>query len=231
MAFVQKKTGTASAVTSITLAFDSSVTAGNHIFDLVSWFDTGTPNIAVGGITDTQGNTHTVAIQNDTTEASVAIAYAESAASGATSVTIDPANTNLYLAAAIVEWSGLESSGSLDKTVATNGTSTTPSAGPTATLTRSDELVLALAVARIPGSSNVSFDVPATTGYTNIFVEQNWTLIVSHASDYKDVSSNAAVSAAWGTLSASADWTGIIATFMYPLVGGPSATAFQPNAF
>ncbi len=230
MALVQQKTGNASAVTSVSLAFDSDVTAGNHIIDLVSWYDTSTPNLPVGGITDTQSNTHTIAIQTDTTEASVAIGYAENVAAGATTVTIDPDNTGLYFTAAIVEWSGLASSGSLDKITSNTGTSNSPSVGPTATLSQADEVIFALAVARIPGSSDVGFDVPATTGYTNIYVFQDWTLICSHASDYKEVSNTAGQSAAWGTLtSASANWAAVLATFKVAPVA--SSYGFQGNAF
>jgi len=219
----QTPQGTLSGGDSTTMSFGSLPSAGNFIVVGISNWDAGSTDQALA-VSDNQGNTYYEAITSDESGdavASIWYAYNIGSPTGTFTVTINPAGTDDYLAACAAEFSGLTTTDPKDVTVKSIGTNTSPVCGPTATTNQADELVIA--VVQVSASDpTVGLDVPATTGYTNIEVEQDSSGIQGLSMDYKIVSSTGTQSAAWGTLDAtpSGGWAGVIATFKAAGGGG-----------
>ncbi len=112
----------------------------------------------------------------------------------------------------------------LDKSAIGGASSATPSAGPTAALTGTGELVIA-------GLFHVNMSVGGgtfpPTGGTGAYTS----LGIAHSNQadaaYQTLSSAAAVSASWGTLSASGRWTALVG--VYQAVGSPEALLSWPK--
>jgi hypothetical protein len=149
------------------------------------------------------------------------VSYAMNVAVGTTTVTMDY-GTGFYCGGSGNEFSGMATSSALDVQTENTGTSTTPTSGTTGSTAQNDELIL-VAVGVDVNDTNVGLDVPATTGYTNLSVEQNAQLHVGHSTDYKIVAATGVQSAAWGTI-VSANWAGKIATFTAPVALPPGPT-------
>jgi hypothetical protein len=138
IALVQHASKDAGTATSTTLAFTANNTTGNWIGVVIR---AGALN-EVFTITDTKGNTYHKAVQfNQTTDGfTYGIFYAENVASGANTVSVfDSASGTLRLA--ILEYSGVATSGSLDAITSAQGHSAAPSSGSAAT-TANGELLL-----------------------------------------------------------------------------------------
>jgi hypothetical protein len=216
IAFVQKQTGRAAGSNSFALALGTNVTAGNFLSACYSVFDAGNPtNTAPTG----GGTWATTTAPTAQGEANAFINYAMNATGGATTVTVDY-GTDFYLAGSVTEFSGLETASALDQqTSNSDGGSSTPTSGNTGATAQADELVLAC-VSVSATDSSVGLDTPATTGYTNLHVEQDSLNFMGHASDYKIVAATGAQSAAWGTLDAAYAWSAKIATFKAAAAAG-----------
>ena len=125
------------------------------------------------------------------------LCYAEDVAAGNTTVTLDY-GTGFYITGEFAEFSGVVVVSPLDQqTSGSSAWSNSPATGTTGTLAQTDELVLAV-VGGQASNANEGFDVPATTGYTNLYVEQDGSLHESGSGDYKFVAATTGVSAAWG---------------------------------
>ncbi|MCU1240214.1 MAG: domain, repeat protein, partial [Candidatus Acidoferrum typicum] len=152
-----KDAGTAS---SASLAFPANNTAGNWIGVVIRAGHSG----QVFTVSDTLGNTYKQAVQfNQTLDApngeTLAIYYAENIGGGTNTVTVSQSLANNTLRFAILEYSGLATSGSLDVTSAAQGSGTTLNSG-TATTTVGGDLILGEATT----ASGVTFT--AGSGYT-----------------------------------------------------------------
>lgn len=234
IANVQETSSTTDNSATASATFASNNTAANLVTVKGTIYNAGGPDLLAAGITDTRGNTYSIAFKTPTAADQIGfLAFAENCAAGANTITVAPTTTSAnYIVLEIAEWSGLALSSALDSGVTntTSGTSNSPSITAAGATAIADELVIALVAPGQSGVTDLSIDVPATTGYTNLHVEQNYNAHCGHASDYKILSATETPSAAWGTLSGSYAWAAGIAAFK-AAASGVQATAFQPNAF
>jgi len=132
---VQHTSKDAGTTSSASLAFPANNAAGNWIGVVIRAGHSG----QVLAVSDTRGNTYKQAVQfNQTLDApngeTLAIYYAENIGGGANTVTVSESLANNTLRFAILEYSGLTTSNSLDVTSAAQGSGTTLNSG-TATTT------------------------------------------------------------------------------------------------
>ena len=224
MALVQS-VGISSSNASFVLATLNGVAGGNFLTLLNSVYITGappnnTPSDSVGNT----WNTTTAPTPHDDTNAF--INYAMNVGAQDTIVTIDY-GTTFAIDAVFAEYSGIATASALDVQTANDSAgSTTPTSGTTASTAQADELVLTcLAIGTLVNPVGID---AATTGYTNLFVQQDNNAHVGASGDYKIVSAAGAQSAAWGTLNGSYSWSAKIATFKTPsgAITGTSANVF-----
>jgi len=137
---VQHTSKDAGITSSSSLAFFSNNTSGNFIAVVIR----GGKAFQVFTVSDSRGNTYHQAIQSNLTVdgESTAIYYAESISGGANTVTVADSIPNNTLRFAILEYSGVAPSNSLDVTASSQGTDTSPSSG-NATTTGVGELLIA----------------------------------------------------------------------------------------
>lgn len=136
-------TGDNGSGTTIVLSVANTTNAGDAIVVGGSYNITG--HNEVTGVTDTKGNTYTLAVEQDTNY-SQAIFVAQNttslvAGTDTITVTFNLSNDKNAWAVGVP---GALTSGAVDKTASSSGTSTTPGAGPTATLSQTNEVVIAV---------------------------------------------------------------------------------------
>lgn len=201
----------------------NGVSGGNFLATLNGVYVGGTPPNSAP--TDTQSNGWSTTTEPTSQGGGNAfLCYAEDVAAGNTTVTLDY-GTGFYITGEFAEFSGVVVVSPLDQqTSGSSAGSNSPATGTTGTLAQADELVLAV-VGGQASNANEGFDVPAATGYTNLYVEQDGSLHESGSGDYKFVSATTGVSAAWGTTTASIPWSAKLATFK--LAAGQSAAIGQ----
>lgn len=186
-----------------TLAYTSSVTAGNMLLVAVASF-----NFQVNTITDTLGHTYTLAgtATHPTNQERVTLYYKDNCSGGANSVTVKLTSQE-DLTLAIHEYSGLLSSGSFDQWDPNDGSGTAITVGPTPTTTQNEELVFVCL-----GNDN-------TTGPTNFTDTLTQRQNINSSADMgvttgdKRITSTGAQSEAWTQGAVAAGWAVIIATF------------------
>lgn len=222
MPFVQSVGFQGDAVNSIQATLNG-VAGGNFLATLNGVNVGGTPTNSAP--TDTQSNGWSTTTEPTSQGGGNAfLCYAEDVAAGNTTVTLDY-GTGFYITGEFAEFSGVVVVSPLDQqTSGSSAWSNSPATGTTGTLAQADELVLAV-VGGQASNANEGFDVPATTGYTNLYVEQDGSLHESGSGDYKFVAATTGVSAAWGTTTASIPWSAKLATFK--LAAGQSAAIGQ----
>ena len=198
---VQHTSKDAGTTTSSTLAFTSNNMAGNWIGVCIQ--------AGVSGetftVTDSKGNTYHRALQFNETGSgnTLGIYYAENIAGGANTVEVSD-TTSAALRFAILEYSGIAKSDSLDTDETAQGNSTSPNSGNTTTTASGDLLLGAI----LTGSGKT---FTAGSGYTireSIPAAPNTRLI---AEDQIQV--NAGTASASATLSASTNWGAGLAAF------------------
>lgn len=97
------------------------------------------------GVADSRGNTYTLDVNDSTTVSFIASGYIGTALVNGDTITVTLDSTELFMGDA-VEYSGIVSSGALDKTATTsNGAGTPWTTSATATTTQADELCIAMA--------------------------------------------------------------------------------------
>ena len=175
------------------LAFGSNVTAGSALFLYVGNYPSG-----ISSVSDSRGNTWQKA--DGVGDGGInfgEIWYALNAAAGATTITISPTSgSGNYLTAWAQEWSGVQTSGALDRT----GTATNTNTVSTSLATQqADELVLTVAVADA-GAANINWGTP--TDYTLVGREND-------SNNYTGLQAAYRVVAATGTQSATHTVSGI----------------------
>lgn len=205
IALVQSAALEGSYLNSISQAFPAANTAGNLIIAFVR-MSTTTETV---GVTDTAGNTYVDAVNQgqDADGSQTHIFYAKNVHAGANTVTATFSGSNNHPYIAVYEYSGLSMTAPLDQTAHAEGSSSTPSSGSTATTTSSTELVFS--GLGLPSSSSVT----VTPGASFLLEQQDTTTNGSRAaSEDRKLSSTAAVAGTY-TLSGSANWSSIVATF------------------
>ncbi len=224
IALVQHTSKDAGVTTTSSLAFVSPNTAGNWIAVSIRG---GLSSSQVFTVVDSSGNTYRQAAQIGFTSSAVTLAiyYAENIKGGANTITVsDTVSGPLRLA--ILEYSGVATSNSLDVFATATGTSATPNSGNLTTTTSGDLLLGAVATTN-PGAFT------AGTGYKiEEFVpaEPNTKL----ASE-DQIQSSAGLASAAVSLSGSDVWGVVLVAFKPAggIAGAPStitATAGTPQS-
>lgn len=216
IALVQTSTPAAFSGTSSAATTLNGVTSGNTIIVIVAHVDTngGAPTFTT---VDSQSQTvnQDAFAKNTAQGASGAlICSLYSANSGTHTITAtastDGAESQGYVVA--MEFSGIAASG-FDKKSTNTGQSQTPTTGNTSALTVGNELVVC-ALAYFNGGAGGTYPPTGGTG--------TYTSVVNHTSgsqtydgDYQidTTNSTSAVSAAWGTITASGKWAACVATY------------------
>jgi hypothetical protein len=137
--FVQVKSATPqTASTSVAVTYPIAQTLGNLNIVVVGWNDT---TSSVTGITDTRGNTYTLAIGPTTgTGLRQSIYYAKAIAAGSNTVTVTFNKAAAFVDVRVLEYSGLDTAIPLDKAAGAAGSGTTASSGAVTT-TAANELI------------------------------------------------------------------------------------------
>jgi subtilisin family serine protease len=200
---VQENAVQGSAVGSVSVAFPTTNTAGNLILAFVR-MSTSTQTVT---LTDRAGNTYAEAVaQVQTTDGSqVHLFYAKTILGAANTVTATFSSTNNHPWLAIYEYRGLNTNSPLDQTAHAQGSDTAPNSGSTATTTSANELVFA--AMGLPAS--YSGTQTLLGGYSLL---QNDTATSPASNEYMLVTSTGSFAATF-TLSATANWSVIVATF------------------
>jgi hypothetical protein len=222
IALVQHRSKDAGTTNSSTLAFPSNNTAGNWIGVCIR---AGAVNETFT-VTDSRGNTYHKAIQfSETLDGNAfGIYYAENIAGGANTVTVS-GTAVASLRIAILEYSGVATSGSLDVVAAAQGDSPTPNSGVTATTTANGDLLLGTIITANPATFT------AGTGYRieeSVPAEPGTKLI---AGDQIQAAAGAATASA--TLGVADFWAAGVAAFKAAAGAGgtsPSITSLSPTS-
>jgi hypothetical protein len=221
---VQHTSKDAGSTSSASLAFPANNAAGNWIGVVIRAGHSG----QVLAVSDTRGNTYKQAVQfNQTLDVpngeTLAIYYAENIAGGANTVTVSESLANNTLRFAILEYSGLATSNSIDVTSAAQGSGTTLNSG-TATTTVGGDLILG----EVTSAAGVTFT--AGSGYTieeRVPAAPNTKII---AEDAVQVAAGAVSVSA--TLSISENGGALLAAFKAAASGTlpPSITSLSPTS-
>jgi len=215
--YVQSNSASPSTtVSSIAVAFTGAQTAGDFIAVGVSWGS----SVSISSITDTKGNTYTLAVGPTTfSGAASAIYYAKNiaaAAAGANTVTVTFSAATGTPDLRVAEYSGVATTNPLDVTAVSTGTSATSNSG-SATTTNANVLLI--------GSNAVlSGTQSAGTGYTS----RQISLYDGNILEDRIVSATGAYSAT-ATLSSSAAWIMQMAAFKAATSGGDTTPPSAPT--
>jgi hypothetical protein len=152
--FVQVKSATPqTASASVAVTYPVAQTLGNLNIVAVGWNDT---TSTVAGITDTRGNTYTLAIGPTTgTGLRQSIYYAKNIAAGANTVTVTFSKAAAFVDFRVLEYSGLDTANPLDKTAGAVSSGTTASSGAVTT-TAANELIFGagMTIAKFTGAGS-----------------------------------------------------------------------------
>ncbi|MGA9797564.1 MAG: IPT/TIG domain-containing protein [Terriglobales bacterium] len=214
ISFVQVKSATPQTTTaSVPITYPAAQTAGDLNIVAVGWNDT---TSTVSGVTDSRGNTYTLAIGPTTgTGLRQSIYYAKNIAAGSNTVTVTFNKAAAFPDVRVLEYSGLDTSNPLDVTAGAAGTGTAASSG-TATTTSATELIFGagMTLARFTG---------AGSGFTSRII----------TSPDADIAEDEVVSAT-GSYSAAApnsssSWVMQMATFILASAPTPTVTGIGPS--
>lgn len=190
--------------------FSSLPSAGSLVaLTLVGYHGSG---FDVSGVVDNQGNSYTIYKASTVANGQRAvIAYAHNViSSGTFTITVSYTNSSNYVIGDAVSFDGWSVTSALDQSGQDAETSYTIDAnvatdGATAV---NDEVVVAV-TSLAGGTSAIG---AASTGYTQIFEEPDFSAHARGAGDFKIVSSTGVQTAAWNDDN-DAPWTAVIATF------------------
>src|SRR5258708_17883565 len=208
---VQHTSNDAGTTTSSTLAFNANNTAGNWIAVCIR---AGSSSSQVFTVSDSNGNTYRQAVQFGQTVAknTLGIFYSENIKGGANTITVSDTVSGI-LRFAILEYSGVATSNSLDVIAAAQGTSASPSSGNVTTTVSGDLLlgtILTFNPASFAAGSNYTIEerVPA---------EPNTKLIAED-----QIQLTAGMASAGASLTASDNWAAGLAAVQ--AAGGKAGT-------
>ena len=172
ISFVQVNAATPqTASASVSVTYPSAQTAGDLNIVAVGWNDT---TSTVSGVTDSRGNTYTLAIGPTTgTGLRQSIYYAKNIAAGSNTVTVAFNKAAAFVDVRVLEYSGLDTVNPLDKTAGAAGSGTNASSGA-ATTTSANELIFGagMTVARFTGAGTGFTSRIITTPDTDIAEDQ-----------------------------------------------------------
>ena len=199
----------AGTTTSLSLAFVSANTAGNWIAVAVRG---GMSSSQIFTVTDSNGNAYKKAGQVGFTSSAVTLAiyYAENIKGGANTVTVSDTVSG-PLRVAILEYSGVAASSSLDKVAVATGTSTLPNSGSLNATAGGDLLLGAIATTNTAA-------VTAGSGYgiKDLVPPEPSTKLMTE----DQVQAAAGAASASATLGGSDTWGAVLAAFKTAAGGG-----------
>jgi hypothetical protein len=200
---LQTKSVEGSGVGSVSAAFAS----GNHAANLIIAFVRMSTTSDTVTVTDTAGNVYTDAVSQVQTADGhqIHIFYAKNIVGGANTVTARFSSSNTHPWLAIYEYSGLSTTNPLDQTGHAQGNGRVPNSGMTATTSSASELLFG--ATGLP--SNHKGGVTAGTGYTMLLQDTGR----SDAANEGAIVSSTASFATIFSLSRTADWSAVVATF------------------
>jgi hypothetical protein len=174
---------------SVAVTYPVAQTLGNLNIVAVGWNDT---TSTVTGITDTRGNTYTLAIGPTTgTGLRQSIYFAKNIAAGTNTVTVTFSQAAAFVDVRVLEYSGLDTANPLDKTTGAVGSGTAASSGAVTT-TAANELIfgagMTLAKFTGPGSGFTSRII--TSPDADIAEDQTVTTTGSYSATAPNSSSN-----------------------------------------
>ena len=150
--FVQVKAATPQTNSaSVAVSYPVAQTLGHLNIVAVGWNDT---TSTVTGITDTRGNTYTLAIgPTSGTGLRQSIYYAKNIAAGSNTVTVTFNKAAIFVDVRVLEYSGLDTANPLDTAAGAAGSGTTASSG-TVTTTAANELIFGagMTIAKFTGA-------------------------------------------------------------------------------
>lgn len=193
----------------------TGVTAGNSILIYCPLYSDATP-------AEPSATSYTLArrgsITNGSSSRSASFLYRHNVSAGTHNITVNTsAASGFQFGYAIpFEVSGLANAAPNVTMPAANGANGQNDASPTTGTSGGTTVATCFIVAGMclaAGTADAGIDTPATTGYTNHGVRQISTSEVAYSFDSKSVSSTGTQSAAWGTLSASAEWGAVLVAF------------------
>jgi len=192
----------AGTTTTSTLAFPSANTAGNFIAVVIRG---GLSNSQVFTVKDSNSNAYKQAVQLGSSGSAVtsAIYYAENIAGGANTVTVTMTVSGPWRVA-ILEYSGVALSNSLDAVVAASATSTSPNSGNLTTTTNGDLLLGEVATA-----DSTTFTGGAGFTIRDFVPAEPGTKLI----DEDQIQATAGIASAAATLNPSSNWAALLAAF------------------
>jgi hypothetical protein len=214
----QNNTTSAPSGLSMVVAYPTAQTAGNLNIVVVGWNDT---SAAVKSITDTRGNSYTLAVGPSTgTALTQSIYYAKNIVGGSNTVTVTFNRTAAYPDVRVLEYAGIDPTNPLDVTAAAAGNSRNGSSGSAAT-TGFNELIF---------GAGMTFDVYSAAG--SGFTKRVITKFGDIAEDATVF--NSGVYSATAPLRASAPWVMQMAAFRATAPNqvpnpAPTVTAITPS--
>lgn len=216
---VQSAAAQGTNVRSVTTAFPGANTAGDLIIAFVR-ASTTTQYVAVS---DSRGNSYVEAVRQAQTSDGhqIRIFYARNVAGGSNAVTASFSGTNGHPSLSVFEYSGFSGTVSLDRTAGAQGRSTQAASAPTAQTTSPNELVFA--GLGLPSSSKAT--VTSGSGYTLV---QQITSGSRFAAEDRVVSALGSFTGTFN-LSASANWSAVVATFSASVSSPAISTSSLPE--
>jgi hypothetical protein len=180
----------------VAVAYASTQVAGDLNVVTVGWGDT---TSSISSVTDTRGNTYTLAVGPTTnTGLQQSVYYAKNIASGSNTVTVKFNQAASYPDVRILEYSGLNTSTPLDGKAAASGSGTTANSGA-ATTTSANELIFGA------GTTGTAFTA-AGSGFVNRMIN-----LFGNIAEDKTVTSTGSYSATATTTSSV--WVMQVVTF------------------
>ncbi len=217
--FVQVKAATPqTASASVAVAYPAAQTAGNMNIVAVGWNDT---TSTVNTVTDTRGNTYTLAIGPTTgTGLRQSIYYAKNIAAGTNTVTVTFSKAAAFVDVRVLEYSGLDTTNPLDKTAGAVGSGTAASSGA-ATTTAANELIF-----------GAGMTAAVFTGAGSGFISRIITTPDADIAEDRTVSATGSYSAT--ATNNTSNWVMQMATFKASGQGGgnpaPTVTSITPSS-
>jgi chitodextrinase len=201
----------AGAVSTVSATFSAAQTAGNLNVVAIGFSSS---SLAVQSVTDSNGNTYTLAVGPTVNTASHAIYYAKNiypAAAGVNSVTVTLTGAANYVDLRIAEYGGIDTVSPLDVVVAGTGTSSTANSGSVATTHPNDLIVAADYTGKRTTGPGAGYTQRVLSAEYNILQDR----IVSATGSYN----------ATAPLSQSTFWIMQLAAFKAASVGGGDTQA------
>jgi fibronectin type 3 domain-containing protein len=172
IAFVQSKNNSPNnaSLTTLSATFANAQTAGNFNVVAIAW---GPNSVSISSLTDTKGNTYTLAVGPTTSTAggTSVIYYAKNIAAGTNTVTVTFNGATGFPDIRIAEYGGISTTAPLDVTAAATGSGTTSDSGSATTTNANDLLVGANCVSTGTTAAGTGYSQREISGWDGNILE------------------------------------------------------------